>query len=111
MICPHCDRDTPAMNRYCRLCGGSLDLTFDKVQDSFADEEREATVRRADYHARTLLLTGATVFLLVCFARLALLRPTWSDVVEPSYELSQPSMDAVEALPLELPPVVIPEDS
>ncbi len=111
MICPHCEKDTPAVNRYCRLCGGSLDLTFAKVQDSFAKEEDKEATREADYRARAILLTGATILLLVIFARFALLRPTWNDVVEPAYRLPPPTTEPVESLPLVLPPVVIPSDS
>jgi hypothetical protein len=118
VICPHCDNDTPATLPYCQSCGLALDLTFDKVQESFQDQAAEKAI--ADTEAVTLswMLVAVCALLLALAARLMLVpEPLEAIVLAPVMVAPpDPKAEGVEAqagpellLPLDAPDMALPK--
>lgn len=112
MICPHCAKDTPATSPYCQSCGRPIDLTFDKVKESFVEEAESRAARETSERCRFYLLTAATVLAVVIAARVLLVPAPAAELVLPAYVVSGEPPDApapVEPVPLELPDINIPK--
>jgi hypothetical protein len=113
MICPHCDAETPATMPYCQSCGQTVDLTFEKVQETFSAEAETKALRETADLARGLLYSAIVAFVVVLVARAALLREAPRPAVLPAYAVDEPAdPDAkgpVPPLPVEVPPIPIPE--
>lgn len=111
MICPHCERDTPATEPYCMLCGGALDLSFEEVEEAVQRRSETLARRRAEEAARSWLLLAAVVMALALAARLLLVPEPQLGWAEPAYEVAEPpAAEAPAEMPLVLPELEIPRD-
>jgi hypothetical protein len=110
MLCPHCARDTPASQTYCQHCGGPVDLTYDKVQQSFEEEAGTAALRATAARCRAVLLGAAAALAIAVAARVALVPRAPETVVVPAYLVGEEDAEGpvVEPLPLEVPAIAIP---
>jgi hypothetical protein len=101
MICPHCQADTPATDRYCTSCGLAVDLEFENVAASFEAESESRAYRETEERTRAWLFSALTALAIVLLARWllvpakpeVLLVPTWLAPADPR-------ATAVEPLPL-----------
>ncbi len=113
MICPHCQKETPATLPYCQGCGLSMDLTFDKVKESFVEEAETISVRRTEETCRFWLFTAATAFAVALAARLLLVPHVEPAAAFPAYVVEEAAESAAlppfEPLPLEPPALDIPK--
>jgi len=110
MICPHCELDTPATEKTCLHCDGSLDVMFDAVREAEGGRDEARARVRVEANAHAWLLGAALAFLFVVAARWTLLTEPPLHLVEPAVEVRGADLGPeVPALPLDLPPVVIPQ--
>jgi hypothetical protein len=100
---------------YCQNCGLALDITIDKVQESFVEEAAELAVRRTEERCRFWLLAAATAFAAVLAARLLLVPDVPEGPALAPYVIAEGAPgeaaagpDPVEPLPIDLPPLDIP---
>jgi hypothetical protein len=112
VLCPHCSADTPATSPYCQVCGKPVDLTFDKVQESFEEEASVKAVRDTEARCRTWLLAAVSVLVVAIAARLLLVPQPEAPYVLPAYIVGAPVGEekaaAIEPLPLEVPVIEVP---
>lgn len=97
---------------YCQTCGEAVDLTFEKVQQTFSEEAEKKSVRETEDLCRSLLYAGAVALIVAIAARVLLVPDVARPAVLPAYVVEEApesaSRTAVPALPIEVPPIPIP---
>jgi len=112
MICPHCEGETPPTMPYCQGCGQSVDLSYEKVQETFAAEAESREVRETEELCRSLLAWAAVALIVAVAARLLLVPDVARPLVLPAYIVHEAPESAgrspVPPLPIEVPAIPIP---
>ena len=112
MLCPHCENETPATMPYCQTCGEAVDLTFEKVQETFTAEAESKSVRETEDLCRSLLYAAIVALVVAVAARVLLVPEVSRPAVLPAYIVEEApgsaTRTAVPALPIEVPPIPIP---
>jgi predicted amidophosphoribosyltransferase len=110
MICPHCESDTPATDRYCVNCGLAVDLDIEVVTESFEAEHEARALRETELFCRGYLLSAAALLLAILFARWLLLAAVPElPVLPPAIVPADPRACAVEPLPLPAVDLEVPK--
>jgi hypothetical protein len=112
MICPHCEAETPPTMPYCQTCGKPVDLTFEKVQETFDTEAEGRWTTETERHCRSLLYAGAVALVVAIAARTLLIPDVVRPMVLPTYIVDEApdsvTRTAIAPLPIEVPPIPIP---
>jgi hypothetical protein len=101
VICPHCENDTPATDRYCVSCGLAVDLDIETVQASFTTEAEDRAVRETEARCLAYLLSALTLLAVVVLARITLV-PAKPDALFVPAALPTADVRAGELAPLPL---------
>ncbi len=111
MICPHCEKDTPATERYCAHCGLPLDLAYDLVADSFAEEVEKRARAQTELRCRGYLFFALALLVVVAAVRL-ILSPAAPDLrATPPYIVRDAELESrppAEPLPIERVQLAVP---
>lgn len=108
MKCQFCGKTVSESARYCTHCGKKMDVSFEDISRSLADQELAEKLQEKVRESRRVLAIALFLFLVSLIVYVAIPTPRQPDAV-PVYRVEVPDYQEVNARQAVSPQFVVPK--